>query len=64
MNITAEDQQFWDKMIDECLDGRLSKWEEDFLESLREWIQTRPLTDAQETKLNVIWQRVRNEAGR
>lgn len=63
-NITAEDQQFWDQMIDECLDGHLSKWEVDFLDSLREWIKTRTLTDAQETKLNVIWQRVKYESGK
>lgn len=61
MNITAEDQQFWDDMVDECLDGHLSRWEEDFLNSLREWIKERPLTDKQETRLNGIWQRVRDE---
>lgn len=48
-------------MIDDCeaRESRLTDWERDFLESIREQIEDgRVLTEKQSAKLDAIWERV------
>lgn len=49
------------EMIEDCLDreSRMSDWEEEFIESLEEWLANgKTLTERQAEKLEDVWERV------